>query len=311
MALTIGQLATISYPAVLADKKKPENQWAENSLLDALEKMGMLERRNLGSTIDVPLDYRRNPGTDFLATDLTPTSLAKTEVMTTASFAVAELTVPVVWSKKDDAQTPSENAKIAFTTALLENAIQSHDDALEEALFSTSTDGFLGMSTIIPASGQGTVGGIDSGTETMWRNQADTYLADGSDMEAVLTTLWNSASKSTGAVARPKLLVSGSSANSLFESTQVGFQRFNNVSKADAGFTSIAFKTAPFIFSQYGDDEVYGLSKAFRLVVSKGYFRDKGETRELDDANGYVFKLYSALQSITNAKSRLFRASSV
>ena len=28
MALTVGQIAAVSYPAVLAEKRKPANQWA-------------------------------------------------------------------------------------------------------------------------------------------------------------------------------------------------------------------------------------------------------------------------------------------
>lgn len=308
MAL-IGQIAAIAYPAIIKDiNNAPANQWAENAFLTALKKLGGFERKNLGEIIEAPLDYRRNPGAKFLATDLTPVSLAKTEVITTAQYDIAQISVPVEWSKFDDARTPGENAKIQFVENLVKNASLSHDDLLEEALFTTSTDGFLGMATLIPTSGQGTVGGIDAGTEVFWRNPADTYLADGSDIEAVLTELWNTSTKGTGGMA-PKLLVSGQEANSLFESTQVSQQRFNSV-KLDAGFTTIAFKSAPYIFSQYGDDKIYGLNpRSIKLVVSKQYYMDKGETRENEDANGFSFKMYSALQTIVNNKSRLFVAS--
>jgi hypothetical protein len=309
MSLNIGQMAAVSYPDVIADNKKAANQWAESTFMTFAEKLGIIDRRNFGDTIEAPLDYRRNPGAKFLATDMTPVSLAKTEVITAASFSPAQLSVPVVWSKMDDVKNPSQNQKIAFVKGLLDNGIQSHDDLMEEACFTTSTDGFLGMATIIPTTGQGTVGGIDAGTEVFWRNPADTYLADGSDIEAVLTELWNNATKGTGGMA-PKLLVSGAEANALFESTQVSLKRFMSASKADGGFESVSFKTAPFVFSQYGDDKIYGLNpRSFRIVVSKQYFRDKGETRETEDANGFVFKIYSAVQMITNNKSRLFVAS--
>lgn len=307
MALTIGQIAAVSYDAVLADNRKAANQWNESAFMRAMEKLGMIDRRSLGATIEAPLDYRRNPGSDFLATDLTPVSLSKTEVMTAASFEIAELSIPVVWSKGDDAKNPSENQKIAFVKALLENGINSHDDMIEEALFAASdTDGFHTLNTLVPTSGQGTVGGIDASTETFWRNPADTYLADGSDFESVLDENWMTSAKGSGASTVPKLLVSGDTALALFNSTQQAFQRFTGV-ELDAGFKTTAFKTAPWVYSQYGDDNVFGLNpRVFKLVVSKQYFRDKGETRELDDANGFVFKIYSALQAVTNNKSRLF-----
>ena len=39
--------------------------------------------------------------------------------------------------------------------------------------------------------------------------------------------------------------------------------------------------------------------------MSKEYFRDKGETQELQNANGFVFKIYSAMQTVVDNRSRL------
>src|ERR1700687_1268546 len=138
MALTISQIIAVSYPAVLAEMRKPANQWAESAFMRELERQGAIEHKSLGATIEAPLDYQRNPGTTFLATELQPTSLTKTEVITSASFAVAEVTVPIVWSKRDEALNPAENQKIALVKSLLENAIESHDDILEQQVFGVS-----------------------------------------------------------------------------------------------------------------------------------------------------------------------------
>src|SRR3989442_1524730 len=103
MAL-VSQMVAVSYPAVLTEmKKNPQNQWAENAFLRELEKQGGVKRRSLGATIELPLDYQRNPGETFLASDLTPVSMRKTEVITTASYDIAEISVPATWSKKDEA----------------------------------------------------------------------------------------------------------------------------------------------------------------------------------------------------------------
>jgi len=306
MALTISQILAVSYPAVLAEQRKAANQWNESAFMRELERQGAIVRQSLGPTIECPLDYRRNPGTDFLATDMTEVSQAKTEVITAASYTPAELSVPVVWSKGDDAKNPSENQKIALVKQLLENAINSHDDAIEEALFTTTTDGFLGLRTLVPDSGQGTVGGIDSGTETFWRNPNGDYAAAGTDIESVFTTVWNSAAKGSGAGLAPKFMVSGAEAHALFESTQIANQRYVNTSDLDAGFKVIAFKTSRYVFSQYGGERVYFLHpRAFKLVVSRQYFRDRGETMEMQGPNAFITKIYSALQTVTNNKSRL------
>jgi hypothetical protein len=305
MALTIGQIAAVSYPAVLAEMRKPANQWAESAFMRELERQGAIKKISLGPTIEAPLDFKRNPGTDFLATDMTSTSLSKTEVIGTASYTVAQLSVPVVWSKLDEVQNPSENQKVALVRGLLENGINSHDDAIEEALFAaTATDGFNSLTVLFPDSGQGTVGGIDSATETWWRHNATTYTGS-SDIEASLTTAWNAAAKGSGATSVPTMLVSGATAQAQFEGTQQALQRYVDSQEVKAGFKVLAFKTARYVFSQYGGTPVFCLNpKTTQVVVSKEYFRDKGDTSEIQNANAFGFKIYSALQFLTLNKSR-------
>lgn len=306
MALTIGQIAAASFPAVLNEKRKPENQWAENAVLNIMEQMGYIDRVSFGSTLDITLDYRRNPGGDFLATDLTPTSSSKTEILTAASYAIAELSEPVVWSKKDEVQTPSENAKVAFVDTLLKNAITSHDDMIEEGFFAaTSTDGFHSSLVLIPADGQGTVGGIDAGTETMWRSNTSAYQSDFSDIEAEFTEVYNECAKGSGSALAPKLMYSGSTPHAGFESTQVPQQRYEDQT-FKVGAKVLIFKDARYVFSQYGGNKVFFTNpKSMQLKVSKQFFRKMDETMPLETANGYKKHLYSALQLVTGNKSRL------
>lgn len=308
MALTIGQIAAISYPAVLADNRKAANQWAESAFLRELERQGAIKRRSLGSSIEAPLDYQRNAGTAFLTSPLQATSLNETEIVTAANYEIAELSVPMTWSKKTEVQNPTENQKIAFVRQMVENAINSHDDAIEEALFAASTNGFLGLPTHIPTSGQGSDGGIDSAVESWWRNVSVTYTDD-TDIEAALTEGWNTAAKGSGSKLQPTLLVSDAATQALFEGTQQANQRYVDSEELKAGFKILAFKTSRYVFSQYGSSSVYGINpQNFQMVVSKEYFRDRGETQEIQNANGFTSKVYSALQTVTNNRSRLFVA---
>ncbi len=159
MALSIGQISAISYSASLAKNRQAANQWAESSFIRELERQGAIIRKSLGSNIEAPLDYRRNPGTAFLASPLQPTSLNETEIVTAAAYDIAEISVPMTWSKKTEVQNASENQKVAFVKQMHANGFNSHDDAVEEALFTTSTNGFLGLLTHVPTSGQGSDGG--------------------------------------------------------------------------------------------------------------------------------------------------------
>jgi hypothetical protein len=197
MAITIEQMAAVSYPAVLAEMRKGANQWAENAALREMERQGVIQRINLGPTIEAPLDYRPNPDAAFLAGDQDEASMVKTEVMTSASYVVAQLSVPVTWTKGDDAKNPTENQKVNFVKQILENGINSHDDLIESAIFTSTTvggDEFNGLDNLVAATGTGTVGGIDASVETWWKNYSDTYT-DASDIEATFTTAFNKCCK--------------------------------------------------------------------------------------------------------------------
>ena len=277
-----------------------------------MERQGVIQRISLGATIEAPLDYRVNPDTAVLANDQDEASLVKTEIMTAASYSVAQISVPVVWTKGDDAKNPTEAQKVALVKQLLENGINSHDDQIERNIFTTSTSGgdeLNGLNDLAPTSGQGTVGGIDAAVETWWRNQADTYV-DASDIEATFTSVYNSCAKGSGASLAPKFMISGSTPHALYESGLQSLQRFMDSDEANGGFKVLAFKSARYVFSQYGGNNVYFLNpKNYNIVVSKQYFRDKGNTIEIPSQNAYVFKVYSALQALTNNKSRLGVAS--
>ena len=309
MPLSIEQISAVAYPAVLAEMRKPANQWVENAALRVLEKKGFIKRVSLGENIEVPLDYRANPDGGVMVADQDAMALVKTEVITAAVYDIAQISWAVTWTKGDDAKTPSENEKVAFVKSLLENGINTHDDLIEQAIFTSSTAGGVelnGLDSLVPTSGQGTVGGIAASTETFWRNHADTYLADGSDIEAVFTEAYNEASKGSGSQLQPSVLIGGSDPHVLYESQLQTLQRFNGSSEADGGFKVLKFKGADFIFSQYGGAKVYFLNpKNYNLVVSKQYFRDKGSTEVVPGQNAFYFLIYSALQFVTNNKSRL------
>lgn len=312
MALSINQMITASYTEVLAEMRKPTNNWAESAFMREMERQGAIKKINGSPVIGAQLDYQRNQGAEFQTNDLDGVATSKTEVLTEAQYASAQLVVPIVWSKKDEAENSSPNQKIALVKSLLENAINSHDDVIEQALFASSTSGFNGLPTIVPTGGQGTVGGIDASVETWWRNYSSTYLANYSDLTAKFTAAYNSASKGSGAQLAPKFMVSGATLHAQYEASQQTLVRYVDTREADAGFKILAFKTARYVFSQYapavasGTGDVWFLNpKSFQLAVVKQAFRLMGDVQEFTDASGYIRKIFTLAQCITDNKSRL------
>lgn len=304
MAPSISQILAVSYAAVVNESNQPANQWAESAFLHELERQGGIKRVSLGPTIEATLDWQRNPNAVFQATDLQPVSLTKTDVLSAASYNVAELTAPMVWSKKDEAENPSENQKVALVKSIIQNGLETHDDMLEQAFFTASTNGFLGLPTHMSDNGQGSDGGIDAGTETFWRSQQSIYVDD-TDIESAFTSTWNACAKGSGSKLLPTLMVSGGTTQALFEGTQQANQRYVDSQELKAGFKILAFKTARYVFSQYGGTRVFFMNtRNHQLVVSREYYKDRGDTQEIPNANGFVSKIYSALQFITNNRSR-------
>ena len=304
--LSIKDIVAASYPAVLAEKRKAANQWAESAMLRTMERQGFIKRVSLGATIETPLDYVANAGGAFLATDITATSLSKTSVIGSASYAIAEVSVPIVWTKKDEATNPSTNQKIAYVKGLLENGIETHDDLIEAALFAAvATQGFLSLPALAAEDGTGTIGGIVAGTDTMWKNQFADY-GDATALLASMATVFNACAKGSGG-SQPTLLAMSPATHGVYEGKLQANQRFVDASEADGGFKLLSYKGAKAVFShKYADESIFFASpKALQLVVSREFFRHRGETNEVDNANAYVTKIYSALQLVTNNRSRL------
>ena len=124
---------------------------------------------------------------------------------------------------------------------------------------------------------------FNAATDTFWRNANENYNANGSDIEAKFTEVFNTAAKGSGAMLSPKLMVSGGDAHALLRESVAGATAFVDSQDAKSGFKTVAFKMARYVFSQHGGDNVYFMNpKSLQLMVSKEYFRDKGETNETD-----------------------------
>lgn len=301
----LSQAIAVSFPAIVADARKPNNQWAESAFLTALERKGFVEKQS-GDTVEAPIDYRKNPGTDVLATESTALSTTVTDVLAAASYDWANVVVPITYTLAQEAKNQGEAKKIAFIKSIVTNAINSHDDEIEADLFSTSTDGLLGLQNLVPASGQPNVGGIDGATAAYWRNATDTFDANGADLVAAMTSVFNSAAKGSGSASMPTLIVSGSASQALYEAQLQQNARYMRMGKGDAGFDTLAFKTADYIFSQHGGDNIYFLNpKAFKLVTSRNFFRRLREGTPYTNMAGTQQLVYSQCQAIVTNPSRL------
>lgn len=307
MSLSISQALAVSFETVMAEKRKAANQWSEQAFLRWLKKLGGIKRQAFGTSIEIPLDYQRNAQAGFLASDMAGVTLVKTEVLTAANFSTGRLGVPITWSFEDENKNDSDAKKIDFVAALLDNADETHDYLVEQALFTTSTEGVLGLRTLVSDDGTGTVGGINAATETWHKNDFDTYAANGSDIEAALTEADNTTSKGSGSKMGVNLIVSGADAHAIYEAQLQAQQQYIDTDEGSAGFKSLAFRRKPYIFSQHGGTRIYGINtKSLFLVVHSSAFKTRGETYELEQQFASATKMFTMLQCVVNNRSRQF-----
>src|SRR5262245_5113033 len=131
MAVPFPQLVATTYDNVVTERNRAADQWSDSSFLKYLESKGGVKRTPGGATLQPTLDYRANSLTDFLANDMTATGITKTDVITAASYPWATLVTPVNWSLTDEALNSEPNQKVDLVTSLVNNALASHDQAVE------------------------------------------------------------------------------------------------------------------------------------------------------------------------------------
>jgi hypothetical protein len=119
--------------------------------------------------------------------------------------------VPTNWSFTDEALNNGDQ-KVDLLSALADNAIASHDFAIETAMFAATggTDGFATFTDLFSEDGTGTVQGIVASTETWWKNQFKDWGTDtGATLLADYNTLYFSCAKGSSG-RQPNVVISNS-----------------------------------------------------------------------------------------------------
>ncbi|OGT59082.1 MAG: hypothetical protein A3E01_06085 [Gammaproteobacteria bacterium RIFCSPHIGHO2_12_FULL_63_22] len=299
------QIVAATFDRTSNEKNKAANQWSENATLRFLEMKGALKRVTGGPQLEFTLDTIANPDAAFLATDVSATSTTKTEVLDAVKYDWALVVSPVNWTISDEAKN-SGDKKVDLVTSLVDNGMETHDDKFEGALFAASaTNGFLSFPVILTEDGSGTVGGVNSATDTYWANKFADY---GTDVHLGLNTLFAACAKGSGGAA-PNLIVTAPTPFATYaDSLQANFQ-YTNAKTVDAGIQTLKFGGADLIFShKYTSgtaDSFFMLNtKKIKLYVIKDFYRQRRAEIELPNAATMSMKVVSMAQIAATDRSR-------
>ena len=237
--------------------KVTDNVSNHNALLNIMKKKGKIKTVSGGYEIAEPIEYAENAtyqrysGYDSLDT-------SASDVLTSVKYDWQQVALHVTASGKEIRMNMgSKERMINLVKARKDNALRTAANNFSIDLYSSGalTNQIGGLANIIQTNGEGTVGGIVSGTFTFWKNQfkemtgtnlaASPSATNAASMKADMNNLWLSLNRGAD---KPDLIVMSHDFYALFELGEQQLQRYADAEMAQAGFQTLKYKSANVIF---------------------------------------------------------------
>lgn len=243
-----------------------DNVSLNNALLRKIRARGNIKTLFGGTEIQEPLEYAENSTYQrYFGYD--PLNVNASDVITSAKFDWAQVAIHVTSNGRELRINSGKEAMFNLVKAKKKNAYNTANNQFSADLYSDGalTNQIGGLANIIQTNGQGTVGGIDSGTWTFWRNKFREMTGTNAFTKDTITgemnALWISLVRGAD---NPDLIVFSHDFYTVFEASQQQFQRWTNKSnEADVGFPSMSYK---------GADVIFDNNTNFTTTAEKGYF---------------------------------------
>jgi hypothetical protein len=247
-----------------------DNIFTARVLLDHLNSKGRVLVEEGGSSIVEPLVYAQNDTTGsysgYDAIDLTPQ-----EGISAAEYNWKQMASSIAISGIEEAKNRGTEAIIKLLNAKIMQAEESIKEELNQMLYGDGTGNggkdFNGLANIISASG--TVGGIDSSTNTWW--QSTSTAVGGALTLLAMAGAYNTASRGNDT---PDMIVTTQTLFEKYESLLTSQVRYQDTTKANSGFQNLMFKQTPVVFDVSCTSGVmfFMNSKYLKLVGMNGHW---------------------------------------
>lgn len=281
-----------------------DNYFTGNPTLDHLKSEA--QNYNGGKYLIEPLIHTGQTNAQSVAR-MEQASLATTDPVTAAEYAITEYVAYVTIPALDEVQAGGMNARLNLVETYVQNARLSAEKKLSEHLWATSqaksTDVFP-IPLMVTTDGTGTVGNIVSGTYTFWKNKfydTITFSTGGLDK---MRTLMNDVSAGNQGF-RPSLIVT---TQSIYEAYMDLAEQANVINTtpgkvqsriADLGFTAANYQGIPITWDpNCPSGRMYFLNnKGMHLrILGKGWELGKFESIASTGVDARVARLRCFLQ---------------
>lgn len=231
--------------------KIADNVTKNNALLAKLNQRGNIKTFGGGNVILQELSFQANGNAGWYSGyDLLP--IAAQDVISAAQYDIKQAACPVTISGLDQLQNAGREQIIDLMEARVSVGESSMANLIAQGIYSDGSgaggkqiDGLLKQ--VSQAPGSGTVGGIDRGTWTFWRNQTFDVSTEGtaattaSNIQQYFNRLW---AKCVRGNDRPDLIVVDNVYWGLYMASLQAIQRFTGTEDAKLGFVSVKFMDA-------------------------------------------------------------------
>ena len=255
-----------------------DNIFKDLVLLNHLNERGRVRVEEGGTQIIEPLMYAVNDTVStysgYDAIDLTPQ-----KGISAAEYDWKQMAASIAISGIEEAKNRGTEAIIKLLNAKIMQAEMSLKTTLNEQLFGTpgsapAAKDLNGLGNIIGTQNN-TVGNIDANTNSWWN---PTYDGSAATLSLVnMASIYNVASKGSDV---PDLVITNVALFEKYESLLTNQVRYQDVAKANSGFTNLMFKQTPIVFDlELGT----GTSAQPMYFLNTKYLK-------LTGLNGYWFK---------------------
>jgi hypothetical protein len=255
-----------------------DNIFKDLVLLNHLNTRGRVVVEEGGTSIVEPLMYEAN-GTVSSYAGYDPISLTPQDGISAAQYDWKQIAGSIAISGIEEAKNRGTEAIIKLLNAKIMQTEMSVKSDLNTMLFGDGTGNsgkdFNGLANLA-GNVNNTVGGIDASTDTWWNPTIVAGIQNATLSLANMSTTYNTASKGNDV---PDIIVTTEPLFAKYESLLTNNVRYQDVAKANSGFTNLMFKQTPVVFdfavpgNQVSNASMYFLNtKYLKLVGMNGHW---------------------------------------
>lgn len=228
-----------------------DNMSKNNALLNRLSKRGKIKPLSGGRTIVRELSYSENATFQYYSGYET-LNISPSDVISAAEYDWKQASVAVSISGLEQAQNSGADALLDLLESRIEVAEKTMQNNLSTGMYSDGTGSSgkqIGGLQLLVADTvtSGTVGGINQGTYSFWRNQTFQFTteissaASASNIQRAFNTMWLRTLRGADKV---DLILADTNYYTFYWSSLQAIQRITSSEMGEAGFTSLKFMNA-------------------------------------------------------------------